>query len=67
MSPALLGFLRGIGMVVLAAVLSYLGDEANLSGIVSASLATIVSGIALSLEHSLESKGKGALFGAVKR
>ncbi len=66
MSPKLLGFLRGIGFALLLAGFSYLGDASHLSNIVSASLATLISSVALAIEHSIESKGGGALFGAVR-
>jgi hypothetical protein len=66
MNPATLGFVRALGTVALVAVLSYLGDAAHLSGIVSDSLATVIAALALGLEHSIESQTGNGLFGAVK-
>lgn len=66
MNPALLGLFRGLGFAVLMAVLSYLGNAANLSGVVDTSLAAVISSIVLAIEHSLASKGDTALFGAVR-
>jgi len=66
MSPSTLGFIRAIGTVVLMSVLTYLGDSAHLNGIVSATAATIISALALALEHSIESSTGNALFGAVR-
>lgn len=51
MKPQYLGFLRGVGAVILFGILNYVGNAANLNGIVSASAATIISGLALALEH----------------
>lgn len=66
MSPAILGFVRAIGSIILMAVLAYLGDVSHLNGIVSASLATVIAGIAMSVEHMIEAKSGNALFGAVR-
>lgn len=65
-SPALLGLIRGLGTAVLLAGLTYLGDVSHLNGILSVSVATIVSALALSLEHYIEGKNGNALFGAVR-
>ncbi len=67
LNPAWLGFLRAVGVTVLVAILSYLGDAAHLNGLVSDSLATIIAAVALGIEHNIESKGGGSLFGCVKR
>lgn len=66
MSPALLGFIRAIGSVVVFAVVSYIADASHLSGLMSVSAAAVISGLALSLEHYLGDKSGTALFGAVK-
>lgn len=63
MNPKLLGFLRALGVVVLTSVLAYLGDAAHLAPFVSTSVASLISAAALAWEHSIESKGNGALFG----
>ncbi len=67
LNPAVLGLVRGLGFTVLLAVLSFVGNAANLHGLVNESLAGLIAAGALALEHSLESKGEGALFGAVNR
>jgi hypothetical protein len=64
--PKYLGLIRGIGMTVLTAVLTYLGDAANLAGVFSAGIAGVIASIALAAEHSIEARGNGALFGAVR-
>ena len=66
MSPSIEGFIRGIGTVILFAVLSYVANSANLTGVVGVSLAGIISGIALAIEGSMKASGAGGLFGAVK-
>lgn len=65
LSPAQLGALRALGVVVLMAVLTWLGDTANLNGIVSTSVAAVISMIALGIEHTLASGTGTAMFGAV--
>ncbi len=64
--PKVLGFIRALGVAVVMAILSFLGDAAHLSGIVSQSVAGIIAALALAAEHSMEAKGNGALFGAVR-
>ncbi len=70
MSPKLLGLIRYVGAAALwgalHAVFTYLGDAAHLTGIVSPIMTTIVVGIAGLLDHSIEAKGNGALFGSVR-
>ncbi len=65
-SPAVLGFIRAIGVVVLTAILAYLGDASHLTGVFTPYIAAIISGLALALENSIEAKSGNALFGAVK-
>lgn len=67
LSPAIIGFLRGLGMVALLAVLTYLGNAANLTGIVTPVLATLIASAALAFENSLTAKTGNALLGAVKQ
>lgn len=67
-TPAWLGFLRGLGVVILFAVLTYIGDASHLAPLIGDSLAAILSGVVLALEHRFEvnnTEGK-ALFGAVR-
>lgn len=66
MNPAILGLVRGLGVVVATAVLTYFGDAAHLNGIVSVSVAGIISSLALMLEHAIEDNTGKALFGAVR-
>ena len=65
-SPAVLGALRALGVVVLMAVLTWLGDATNLQGIFNPAVNAIISMVALAIEHSLASGTNSALFGAVK-
>ncbi len=66
MNPALLGFIRALGVVVLAAILNYLGDVSHLTIILNPYTASIISALALALENSMESRTGNALFGAVE-
>lgn len=61
-----LGFLRAFGVAVLCFGLSWLGDTAHLSGVVSDSIAAFISMIALAIEHNIESNTDKALFGTTK-
>lgn len=65
MNPAVLGFIRGIGVVVIAAALAYVGDVSHLV-FLSPTVATVIAALALSLENYIEGKNGNALFGAVK-
>jgi hypothetical protein len=62
-SPALIGFLRGLGVVVLTAFLTYAGNATNLT-FLSPGTALIVAAIALFADHAL-SQPSTALFGSV--
>ncbi len=66
LTNAQIGFIRGLGVVVVTSVLAYIGDVNHLSGLVSVGVASIISALALSLEHHIEAGGGGALFGAAK-
>jgi hypothetical protein len=65
-SPAFNRFLKGAGAVMLAALVSYLADSANLQGIMNPTIATIVAGFALVLEGKIKDKTGNSLFGAAK-
>ncbi len=69
-SPGVLGFARTVLSVALwsaaMAVLSYLSDATHLNGLVNGSLAILIAGGAGVIEHQMETKGSGALFGAVR-
>ncbi len=67
LSPAVLGVVRGLGVLLLATTLSYFADASHLQGIVSPTVAAIIAAIVLGLEQHIESKTGNALFGAVKR
>ena len=64
MSPAVVGFLRGILSVVVFAVVGYVANATNLSPLVGGSLATVIAGIAVAIEHAMSPSGT-AMFGAV--
>jgi hypothetical protein len=70
MSPqtwqAILGVIRGAAFVAIVAILTYLGDASHLQGILNPETASFVAVAALAVEHWVEGKGKGALFGAVR-
>lgn len=65
LSPALLGFLRGLGVFVLMAVLSYVGAVEHLA-FLNPATAALISTIALSIEHMIEGSTGKALFGAAR-
>lgn len=64
-TPAQLGFIRALAVAFILFLLTYLGDVTHLNGILSASTATIVAGLAMSLEHYIESNTGNGLFGSV--
>lgn len=65
MTPATLGALRGLLAVVIMAVVTWLANSANLQGIVAPAIGTIVSMVALAIEHYMASGTTTALFGTV--
>ncbi len=66
MSPAILGFVRGLGLVAIIAILSYAGDITNLGFLANPWLETLVASIAMSIEQSIEAKTGRVLLGTVK-
>ncbi len=66
-NDAWLGFLRGLGVAVLIAVLHFIGDATHLAIIGSPVIVAILSSGALALEHYLAEGNTTALFGAVKK
>jgi len=62
---AIIGFVRGLGMVMLTAGLSYLGSVEHLSWL-SPGTATLVAALALAIEHAIEAGTGKALFGSVR-
>lgn len=65
MNPAILGFVRGLGVVILTGVLTYIGDASNLTGVTTPFIAGLVAAIALAIENAIAGKTGKALFGAV--
>lgn len=65
-SPALAGFIKGLMLTIVLAVVSFIGDANNL-GMLSPAVAALVASIASAIESSMKSKDEGntALFGAV--
>lgn len=59
-------FIKGALSVMVAALVSYLADSANLTGFLNASVATIVAGMFLVIEGWVKDRGAGALFGVAK-
>ena len=66
MSPKVVGALQGIGLAVLLAVLAWLANATNLSGLVNPEAGTLVAMVALAIENSIESKTGNSLMGIVK-
>jgi hypothetical protein len=66
-SIAQAGFLKGVFIVAVLAVVSYLSDATHLTGIVTPAIATIAAGLFSSLESYLKAQSGNttALFGAV--
>lgn len=64
LTPAQIGALRALGVIILMAVLSWVANAENLNGLVGATAAGLLSMVALSLEHYFSAPGT-ALFGAV--
>lgn len=62
---AFIGFARGLGVVVLTAVLSYLGAADHLT-FLNPAVAALVSAVALAIENAIESGTGKALFGLVR-
>ena len=73
MSPAVLGFLRGVGVAVAMATLGYIGDVTHLTFIshivifgIPINIGAIIAAGALAIEHKMEASGQGALFGLIR-
>lgn len=67
LSPAQIGALRALGVTIIIAILTFLGDATNLNAFVGPTAGSIVAMLALSFEHYIESNGGGALFGAANK
>lgn len=66
LSNTFTSFLKGLGFVLLTALLAFIGNEANLS-FLSPNIALIISGLAVWLESTIEGKTGMSLFGAVRK
>ena len=67
LSNGFIRFVKGALSVMVATLVSYLADSANLTGFLNASVATIVAGMFLVIEGWVKDKGKGALFGVARK
>lgn len=65
-SPALLGSIRALGILLLITALSFLGNVDHLHFLGNSFVEGIISMVALAIEHSIENKTGSALFGAIK-
>lgn len=65
MNSATIGALQGLLVAVIMAIVTWLANSANLNGVVSTSMAGIISMIALSIERYMASGTSTALFGSV--
>ena len=67
LSPAWSGFLKGIVLAAIGAVVLFLADSANLTGVLSPTLAVLVASIFSAIESSMKASSGGTvgLFGAV--
>lgn len=66
-SPSTAGFLKGLLIVVVLAVVSFLGDAAHLTGVLNPVLAALVAGVFSGIESKMKANtdGETGLFGAV--
>lgn len=67
LSPGWLGVIRGLGFVVVLAIIHFLANAANLQGAVGDTVAALIATLALGIEHAIEGSGGGALFGAANK
>ena len=66
LSLAQLGFVKGLLVIIAVSVLSYLGNAANLTGVINNPMViSIIVALAASLESHLKEKNGTGLFGAV--
>lgn len=64
-TPAQKGFIHGIAIALLSAVLIYLGDASHLTMWVSVPTATLIAALAMAIEENIQSSTGKALFGTV--
>lgn len=67
LTPAQLGALRALGVSIILMLVTWLASTANVSIFISGPAATVVSMLALALEHYLSDGTNTALFGAVTK
>lgn len=65
-TPAINGFLKGLALVVIGAVVAFVSNAANLEGVVPSVLIPLVIALASALESSIKAKTGNGLFGAVR-
>ena len=63
-SPALVGALRGLGVVIVFAIVTWATNSMNLAPVFGNSAATIIAMVALAIEHVMSPNGT-ALAGSV--
>lgn len=68
LSPAWIGFIKALGVVIVYAVVAFATDATHLNSVLGPAAAAIVAGLAASLESYLKSQSQNttALFGAIK-
>ena len=69
LTPAIIGFIKGLGIVALLAILSFLGDASHFTGVINNPyVISIIVALVSAFESSLKAKSDNttALFGAVK-
>lgn len=65
LTPAQNGFIKGVGLAVLSAVVAYVSDPSHLT-FLSSGIALVVAGIASSFESHIKDQTGRGLMGAVK-
>lgn len=63
-SPSVLGLIRGFGYPIIGFALAYFSDPAHLT-FISAGTGAVIAALISAADHYFESRGKGAVFGAV--
>lgn len=68
LSPAVAGLFKGLAIVIIFAVVQFLSNDANLTGVLSPVIASLVAAIASAVESQMKasSGNTAALMGAVK-
>lgn len=66
-SPAVMGFLKGLGAALVGVILLYFSDAAHFQGLLSPAVAVLIAAIAQGLHDHIEGKTGKVAFGAIKR